>query len=191
MPTILTQDMYWEDFRMPATSSKTGGSKDPDFAKFVDNGSGSQGVFTYLFDKTTEEELYFIMQLPHQWVEGSEIRPHVHCAPMDTGTGTLRWGLEYTWQNVFGGAFPATQIIYTAATAMPGVAKSHLLLPFTSAIDGTGKTLSSCLFLRVFRDTANDNYNNDAALIELDFHILMEGWRSGSEAEYSKKLQRR
>lgn len=182
----MARNLYWNDLRMPATSSKTGGAKEPGFAKFVDNGSGSQGVYTYLFDKSTEEELFFVLQLPHEWVEGTDLFPHVHCAPMDTGTGTVRWGLEYSWQNVNGGAFPSSTIIYTEATAMPGVAKSHLLMPFTSIIDGQNQTISSMVMLRLFRDVAGDNYNNDVALLEIDFHVLLEGWRSGSETEYKK-----
>lgn len=173
----------WEDLRVPMTASKLGGSHDPGFALFIANGA-SQGVFSYDFDKTTEEELYFAVQMPHSWKIGSTIHPHVHWGVKTAPAGgtTVRWGLEYTWQSI-NGVFAAPTIIYTTATD-PVTQYKHLLNEFTD-IAGTGITgVSSMLLCRIFRDVANDNFDDDASLFEFDIHYEMD--TDGSNEEYAK-----
>lgn len=182
-PAFVLSSPRWEDLRVPMTSTKLGGSKDPGFALFKDNGSASQGVFAYLFDKTSEEELYFSVQLPHAWQAGTALEPHVHWCPIDTDAGTVVWGLEYTWASM-GAAFGVTTIIKNTAQAAGGVAYMHKLADLGS-MSGTGKDISSMIVCRIFRDVASDNYNNDAALLEVDFHYRTDT-PGGSDLETSK-----
>jgi hypothetical protein len=159
----------WDDLRVPMTSTKLGGSKDPHFALFLANG-GSQGVFAYHFDKASEEELYFSVQLPHGYALHTDIQPHVHWSVITAPAGgtTVRWGLEYTWADI-NGVYSAPLIIYTTATD-PVTRYKHILSSF-SDIDGSSiGVVSSMLLCRIFRDVANDNFDEDAALLEIDFH---------------------
>lgn len=179
----------FNDLTIPITSTKRGGTKDPDFNEFKDNGSGSQGVFGFDFDDDTEEELYFMVQMPHSWVEGTTIYPHVHWASDNANVGTdkVRWGLEYTWSNV-GEEFPLTTIIYgedPIAQCDPVLENYHAITPL-GGITAAGKTLSSILVCRVFRHAnhANDNFNRDANLLMLDFHFEEDAF--GSRTEYGK-----
>lgn len=190
----------FEDLRVPTSSTKAGGSKEPTFAQLKDNGSGSQGVFIDWFDKSLEEELYFDVQLPHAWKEGTDIFPHVHWIPKTTGASGnfVRWGLEYTWSSV-NELFGDTTIIYSDATsaatatvsgdAIMTADKHHISRIGVGAtgIDGTNKKISSMLVCRVFRDATNgdDNYNYDAGLLEIDFHYEIDSL--GSEEEYVKE----
>lgn len=163
----------FEDLRIPMTASKLGGSKDPGFTLFR-NKAGSQGVFCYQFDKVSEEELYFAVQLPHSYKLGSTIYPHAHwgVAGSVAGGTTVRWGLEYTWVDI-DGTFAEPTIIYTTATD-PVTQYKHRLNSFTD-IAGTGITgVSSMMLCRVFRDVANDNFDGDAALFEIDFHYEID-----------------
>jgi hypothetical protein len=183
----------WDDLRFPALDTKLGGSKDPTFAVFKTNGAGSQGVFTYWFDKTTEQELYFLAQLPHRWAQGTDLEVHCHWVPKSTavGAGTdVCWGLEYTWANI-NGTFGDTAIIYgdeqtNGATETLTVGKHYITEVGT--ISGTGKTLSSMLVCRVFRDAGGtggtDDYDDDAGLLEIDFHFQVDSF--GSDDEYTK-----
>lgn len=163
----------WEDLRVPVTSTKLGGSKDPDFAKVLDDGSGSQGVFAYLFSNTTEEEIYFDVQIPHSWKEGGTLYAHVHWSPTTAGAGGVTWGLEYSWSNI-GAVFGNTTLATVDDTAAEA-ADTHQMTDAIE-IDGTGKTHSSMMICRLYRDVADDNdtYAADVALLEFDFHFEVD-----------------
>lgn len=184
----------WEDLRFPSISTKLGGTKDPAFAKFKDNGSASQGVFCYWFDATAEEELYFIAQMPHSWA-GTAIKPHVHWTPATTSDGnpasqTVEWGMEYTWADI-GSTYGNTAFVYgkvhTPADA-DVVAGKHYLTPLTDITpSGDQDGLSSMLICRIFRnatDATDDTYEADAGLLEIDFHYEVN--TLGSRSELSK-----
>lgn len=187
----------FDDLRVPVSATRAGGTKDPDFRVFKDNGSGSQGVFTQWFDKSVEEELYFSVQMPHAWRQGSNIFPHLHWTPKRNGASGnfVKWGLEYTWINV-NGVFQNTTIIYSGTTAETSTVsgddtmiadKHHIsVLGDGNGIDATGKLLSSMLNCRIFRAATdvNDTYNYDAGLLEVDFHYEMDSF--GSDDEFTK-----
>jgi hypothetical protein len=171
--------------------AKTGGAKDPGLSVFKTNGAGSIGVFLYWFDPTVEEELFFLVQMRHAWKEGSTIEPHVHWTPKTNGAAgqKVSWGLEYTWANV-GGDFGNTSIIYGNTTVQADsslVAGRHYITPLPDIV-ATGKTLSSVLVCRIFRDApgtgGTDSYTDDAGLLFFDIHIEIDGL--GSEEEFIK-----
>jgi len=162
-----------DDLTIPVTSTKLGGSKEPVFTKFKDNGAGSQGVFSYVFPDATESELYLVAQLPHTYKPGTAVEPHIHWTPTTTNTGSVLWGIECTWQSA-GGTYGNTSVT-TQADAGDGVAYKHQMAPLPD-IDGTGQSESSMLICRVFRDGANaaDTYTGGAAMLEIDFHYQVE-----------------
>ena len=185
----------YDDLRVPVSATTNGGTKDPDFAVFKTDGSGSQGVFLQWFSATIEEELYFDVQMPHNWKEGSDIEPHIHWTPKTTGaTGEfVKWGLEYTWSNV-NEVFGDTTIIYSDVTSETTATVSgdtvmtegkHHITDI-GTISATGKTLSSMLVCRIFRDATDtdDDYTYDAGLLEIDFHYEIDSL--GSEEEFTK-----
>ena len=171
-PITLT-DTVWEDLRVPMTAVKAAGVRDPGFIKFKDDGAASTGVFAHHFDKSAEEELFFSAQMSHMWKEGTDLKPHVHWAPSDSGAGNVGWGLACTWDNISGTYGNTT--ITTVTAAAGGVADKHILSSFPD-ISGSGKTFSSMLVCRVFRSAAvgADTYDDDAALLELDFHYEID-----------------
>jgi hypothetical protein len=165
----------------------------PDFGQALDDGSGSTGVFIYWFDPTTEEQSYFVAQLPHSYKEGSDLMCHVHWVPADTagGAGTdVCWGLEYTWAN-FNSTFGNTTIIYGDEQSEGETETLTLNKHYVTElgdIDGTGKTISSMIICRIFRDATGtggtDDYDDDAGLLEIDFHYERDAM--GSKEEYVK-----
>jgi len=175
--------LAWEDLRVPLESTKAGGAKAPGFAKIIDNGAGSQGVYSFHFDKNTEEELFFSIQMPHSWIQGTDIHPHIHWMPEDTDTGSVVWGLEYTWVN-FGDVMGNTTILEVTDPA-DGTALKHQIAEW-SIISGAGKTFSSMLMCRIFRvaGDAADTYDSDCIALEFDVHYQINSL--GSEEEYTK-----
>lgn len=180
----------WDDLMIPGHGVKTTGSSPPDLMTVF---GPSSTIDYYAFDGgSTLEQVYFSLQLPHKWKEGSTIYPHVHFAPTSTNTGdttprVVRFTLEYTWANV-GAAFGnSTTINLDSDPFVPNTSLwSHLLCKNGTGISGTGKTLSSMLMCRLFRDPTDnaDTYPQDAAFLQFDIHYEIDSL--GSEDEYIK-----
>ena len=164
----------WDDLRVPVTSAKPGNVL-PEFGAFLAAG----GLKTWLFDGGGRaEEIHFTVQLPHGYKVGTDLTPHVHWTPTDTGVGNVRWSLEYTWIDI-DGTFGASTTIHTVDAAST-TAWEHLRIDFAT-IDGSAITgISSMLVCRLFRDSADvlDTYASDAALLEIDFHYEMDTFGS-------------
>lgn len=195
--TISTEDGYtltlastvFDDLRVPLSTIKPGAAA-PDYSKFRDNGSGSTGVFAYMFDKTTEQEMTFDVQIPHSAKLNTKVVPHIHGSPMVNGAAgkLVNWGLEVSQADI-GAVFPETTIIY-ANDHIPNdsslVQYKHYLWSF-GELDGTGASVSSMMKCRVFRDAAGnggtDDLDGDCAGHEVDFHVEIN--RLGSPTQYS------
>ncbi len=178
----------WDDLKVPVTSLKEKGINIPNWDPFIG------GTYTYWFKKETsasnENELFFTVQMPHAWKEGSNIFPHVHwTADANIGTSKVEWGLEYTWANpgsVFGAIGTILVDTPVAALGTVNVAFKHVISSFPE-IAGSGKTLSSILMCRLFRKSrsgSNDTYSGKAALLEIDFHYEIDS--DGSRDEFIK-----
>ena len=165
----------WEDFRVSLMTTTISSTNPPGLERYRrDVGNTSQGVFAYAFDKNTEEEVYFEVQLPHGYKLGTDLKPHIHwgVSTVPAGGTTVRWGLEYTIANM-GDNFPVTQTIYTVATD-PVTQYKHIYNSFTD-IAGSGITnVSTMILCRLFRDVTNDNFANDAAAFDIDFHYEID-----------------
>jgi hypothetical protein len=187
----------WEDLTIPVTSTKVGAAGyEPTFEQQA-TGSGGRGVYVYYFaGGSTEQELFFTVQIPHGRKYTTNIFPHVHWAPESTlGTGDgVVWALEYNWANL-GDVLGTTEIIHgsskTSLIGGPATADTHLITAIAGGepdggIDGNGKTLSSMLICRIFRATSHvdDTYTGKAGLLQIDFHIEYDA--DGSRQLYIK-----
>ena len=169
----------WEDLRFPAQGiNPPGAVSDPD----RDTTTGF-----LLFAKAATEIIAGIAQMPHAWKHGSDIRPHIHIRSVadPSGTGATRWQLSYKWSSGFG-TVPAAYTTETITVTLPdhsGGLIVNTIGSFTK-VDGTG-FIGSSLFewkpARVGGDAA-DTYDDDAALVEFDFHYLANS--SGSIEEF-------
>jgi len=181
----------WDDIRVPLTAFGLAGIKDPGFAKLLDNGARSTGVFTHMFSATIAEELFFAVQMPHNWKLQSDIEAHIHWIPTAAGAAgaDVCWGLEYSLAQI-GGVFGDTTIIYGDVNHLAEdlVAKKQYLTELGSIDMNAVNTISAMLICRVFRDATGvggtDDYAADAALLEVDFHYQIDGL--GSPTEYLK-----
>jgi len=177
-------DTYWDDLRVPVGAVAVQGQQNlPDWETFVDS------LQILCFDPAGMEQVFFTTQLPHAWKEGTDIEAHVHWAPAANGASAehrARWGLEYTWANR-GSTFGSSATIYGSAVVPDEqlVQNRHYVTELGD-IDGTGKTISSMLVCRLFRDATHedDDYTGDACLLEIDFHYQID--RPGSRTEYTK-----
>jgi len=202
-----TQQTLWEDLRVNAGAIRPGGNS-PTWGTVAANAPFNGNLNRWWFDWNAvhEDEVEFEAELPHNYKEGTNIECHVHWVP-EAGAGAnacVKWGLEYTWANQ-GSTFPATTTIYTDATddstqtvqAENLVVSRHYVSVFEvdgvgvhgdpAVIDGTEpKTMSSSIVCRLFRNTshADDDYNDEAGLLHVDFHYQVDG--PGSYGQYVK-----
>lgn len=150
-------------------------------------GATSQGVFLWGFSSTTEQEVYFTVQIPHSYKVGSTLYPHVHWTTI-TGTpstNNVTWELEYTIVKI-GGTFGTTTTV-TGNTIIPSIGTptgtgQHLITPLTS-ISGTNIDISTILVCRLYRPVVG-GFANNAYLLGFDIHY--ESDMPGSRQDFIK-----
>jgi len=177
--------IVWDDLRVPLTFG-TSSLLATNWEPFVGN------TFLDCFKATGTDALYFVVQLPHSWKEGTTIYPHIHWIPQVNGAANANgvvWELEYTWANN-GETFVTTPVI-TASTISPAlsgnlVAKTHYITPLGTGIPATGKKISSMLVCRIARlgGDSSDTFAGTAGVLEIDFHYQLDTF--GSREEYVK-----
>jgi len=184
----------WDDLMVFPDATTKSGSNVPTWTKFGGNGS-SQGVFLWLFDPNTEQELYFCVQIPHSYKIGSTLQPHVHwTTTTGTPSGTnVVWGLEYTIMKI-GGNFSTTTTILTANSVISQVGTltgvgQHLITQFSGIASGASPNnidISTIIICRLFRKAAdtNDTFASPVALLGFDLHYEKD--TQGSRDPYTK-----
>jgi hypothetical protein len=178
----------WEDLQIPASSAGAQGGNMPDWAAF--RGSTLKTwAFADQNSSTNEDELYFTIQLPHSWKEGSPVEPHIHISP-ENAPGSARevvWKLEYVWAN-YSETYPAVTNTLTATSIIsPADDHRHLIASFGNIVpDGTNDKISSVILCRLSRNSgdASDTYTGRVFLISLD--IQFEKDTEGSRVRNSK-----
>jgi hypothetical protein len=177
--TKRTYEEQWDDLRVPASSVKILGSANiPYWDTFI-------GV-TQILRFDASDQVFFNLQLPHGWKEGTAIKPHVHWSSesTDTGTDEVEWNLEYVIANV-NGIFPSSSTTITGNKRLVWPVthrtNSHEITPLPT-IEMDDKLISCMMVARLYRGV--DNYDHAPGLLEVDFHHLMDG--NGSNNEFEK-----
>lgn len=173
----------YDDLRIDGLTTTVGVVAPTDENGFL----GDSNHYVRNFVHNQADEVQFTVQLPHSWSEGTTIHPHVHFSPWITNAGdaAARFVLEYYWANV-NDAFPASPSMYTMTKNWTGDAQwNHLIAGGESGIDATGKTLSSILKCRLYRDnTVTNNLAGKVTFLYFDIHFAVNSF--GSDEEYIK-----
>lgn len=173
-----TRDNSWDDLRFPSQGINPPGQvNDPDID--IDG--------TLLFDEGRTELIAGIAQMPHTWVEGTAIKPHIHWMKTTSAAGDVVWQFAYRIADP-GDVFPAFSdwITATPAPVSPGdVADTHGISSFGS-LDMTGFKISCIIIWKLQRvgGDEGDTYGADAKLLEFDIHYRNHNY--GSRQEYIK-----
>jgi len=186
-PTLSYRNVFplrtaeWTDIRIAVNSVKLPAAQAPAWTPY-------KGSYILAFSdqavEANEERVFFSVQLPHSYKEGTEIEPHVHWIGEDSAAGDVVWKFSYTWAPI-GVAFPGETSI-VVADANSSTTDFHNVAEFPN-IAGTGKLISSMLLCSLRRNSNNvlDTYSSkDAYLIEFDIHFKMN--TLGSQQEHSK-----
>jgi len=142
---------------------------------FVDGliGSTSFGITALEFPAGKKTEIFFTAQLPHKYKEGTNIYPHLHWMYSDPQDATVQWGLEYMWVNPEAAVSGNTTIVTTGLITTIGGIGTHWATDIAE-LNGAGKTISSILQCRLFRqgDSTGDTYTSSVYLGDADFHYM-------------------
>jgi hypothetical protein len=172
----------WNDLVVPATAVRIGSGNSPTFEVI------KGGVQSFTFSSSANQEVFFTVQMPHNWKEGTTIYPHVHWSPQGSTTGVVVWGLEYTWANYDPSTpvtFPNTIITNAISAAVTsGDNDKHYIASFPALIPLTTVTpqdkISSILVCRFFRDaiSSTDTYAGKVVMLSFDFHYEIDSFGS-------------
>ena len=136
----------------------------------------------YLFPQADATQiLYLNCQIPHRWLVGSTIFPHVHFDQSVNAVPVFK--IDYKWVSI-GGTVPAGWTTYTMDTLVTPYTSAtiHNIVNGAAGIAGTGKGISSMLQMKLYRD---DNvYAGNCLATSFDIHIEIDSF--GSNTEYSK-----
>ena len=167
----------WDDLRFPASGLNPPG---PVNAPVTNSQTGLLG-----FEDSKTNITAGIAQLPHSWVQGSEVRPHVHW--VQPAAGNVMWRLEYRLMPAYNGPFPSEWVTLTNANALgeyPG--GDYVQLTNFPEIDMTGYEISSMILFRLSR-LGNDPLDTLPAtvpLLEFDIHYRVNSF--GSQSLFTK-----
>ena len=182
--TIELQTVVWDDYVTPITKALFGGSSnDPTLTKIGDDGAGSAGVWALLF--SDGDEVLATVQIPHRWKEGTDIIPHIHFMTTTDVAPSDNFGIEfeYWWADI-GEDFPANTTLETndIPTGVNSAKQHQTANTTSSAISGSGHTISSVLNIRIKRVVATgDNYAGGIYIHDFDIHYQVNTMGSRQE----------
>lgn len=112
--TLVLDDTVWNDANVGALVLKTGGTL-PGTVEWLDNDGDATGIYTLGF--AVNEEGSGVIEIPHDYKEGTDITFHVHWGTNNAPSGTdyVQWQLTYTVAHVGDTLLDATTIAKEAA----------------------------------------------------------------------------
>lgn len=185
---LMTQSIdavKWGCYRISPTSSQAFGAKPPTYAPFKDNSAGSTGVYVNWFDPTSEEELFFDIQAPMRWKEGTTIYVQISWTPKTNGGvgEKVCWGIEDTVAER-GGIFGNTIIKYGDCCCPDEILVADKVYYTEIEVTTIGGKIDRCHMTRLFRDATGvggtDTYGDDVALLMLGIKFEVDGLGASS-----------
>lgn len=180
----------WDDLRFPFVGRNLDSSSGRIDYNYFNCAIGYQSTARY-----PDEPVCILVQMPHSWIEGSNIRPHIHWPQQSANEPN--WVLAYkkvpkenalTLESNFNN-YTKVKKESNAFTYASGTI--HQITSFPE-IDMDGLGLSDCIQLVVFRDSNNatnlfagsDPSGLTEYIWEFDIHFQHDG--IGSKNEFSK-----
>lgn len=178
----------WDEVRAVPGIMTFGGAADPSVTTYQPGGAGPTHR-VYVF--ATNDEVFIPMQIPHNYKQGTNLKPHIHWTPRNRGVAegvaTVAWALDYSVANQETGVFAPSSTL-SLEDANIGVDHAHLLTP-SKTIPGAGLKVSAIILCRIYRaagDTwAGAGVANLPCFLEFDIHYLIDSL--GSDIEVTKR----
>jgi len=201
MPVNDSAGVLWDDLRVTANMMSVAGaqfSRPPRTVTILTNRergpsfSGLQG-YEFGYGRGVFQSGYFQVQLPHSYVPGTAIEPHVHVRldPASEGAAgqTLLLELEYIWVNVCEPRPDNTRILsINHKITLEDLRQDNVMISF-GFIEKENADISSmldCRFSRITFDPEwgkdfwssqgleNDSFQGNLIFKEFDFHYQID-----------------
>jgi hypothetical protein len=151
------------------------GNNDPAWVDFTLGAVSFQAL-----EFAQSDEVFFTVQLHHNYEQGTTLYPHVHWTP--AGRGNEENGKTVAWKvdvavGVVGSEF-AEPVTVDMTDACSGTDNHHELSPSTATLSGSGLKVSTILLCRLYRD-AGDTWAGTVSgqlplLLQFDIHIKID-----------------
>ncbi len=169
----------WDDVTISASSVPSGPSE-PAFQYLT--GSTNLQVRIFQGGGSTEDRATFTFQFPHSYVEGSNIKPHIHCITTNqlTASSNVVFSLEYRWIGI--GQSVTNDSIIIVTNAVPTNSCTHFLIDL-GTITNSGQGISSQFIgeLKRRNSNASDNLDYGLGFLDFDVHVLVNSLGSVNE----------
>lgn len=159
--TLELENSVWEELVVNMSQARTPASSAPTWMPY----KGSQ---VPAFSPSQVNVIYFDVQIPHSYKEGTDLIANIHIAYPDNNAGDSRWYLTTSWAN-HSETFPV-------ATSDDEIVPSPTTTDYhqcynIGTISGIGKTMRSVLLCSIQRTGTHldDTYPSDIYLLEMDF----------------------
>jgi hypothetical protein len=168
----------WDDLRFPAQGiNPPGAASDPVV-------STATGLLE--FSGTADNIICGVAQMPHAWIPGTSIRPHMHLRFPTPAAANTRWKLEYDVAdsaNPFVNNYGTYSNGGTITVANPADVKREVLSSFaTLPMDGLSE--SAVIAWKITRLAATDAADTDtSAAVLLEFDIHYQANKIGTQSE--------
>jgi hypothetical protein len=160
-------DYGWRDLTADIVVKGTGPS-DPTFATYT-----GTVLRAYQFSASTEQDVFVVFHIPHDYVPGTAIYFHTHWsnAAAVPNTGNVVWGFDYTFARGFSqDAFPA--VTTTTVTQASSATRYMHQIAETTAQSIPNLEVDGLILCRAYRKAADaaDTCTDAVFLHTLDIH---------------------
>ena len=165
---LTTHCPVWKDNVANVNSAKVAGVDAPEFKEMLN------GMYTYAFASTKEEEVFVAFHINHDFLRGSDFYINVHWAPGSADTGGVVWGFDYMIAERGTGVFGAMTTV-TAEQAASGTPFMHQMAE-SVAISSPANPVDTTVLMRLYREVgnANDTFTGDAFGFSVNLHYQAE-----------------
>lgn len=160
-------EYVWDDLMDVISYRNISGGNNPTWGVLWNNHQG------LIFSGTVMNQVFSTYHFKHDIALNTPIFIHTHFCPLDNASGIVRFGFEYNISKGHGQeAFSLTDgVVYAELNVPANSARRN----YVAEIPNPGILSASIepdanMKVRVFRDAANDSYNGDIHMWQVDLH---------------------
>lgn len=175
--------LLWKDENFDLTSARTTAGSLPDLITIP-----GTNIEIAVFDgNNLLEQISCSKEINHDYAQGTLIYPHVHFYPTVSGTGNVKWFMDY-WAKHSDNPSTTVSGVLTTVVSVSGIAAWDMIYGFFPALDlGALAKIGTQLHFRFYRNPADsqDTYGSDVAVGTFGWHYQTDSRGSDTISDKS------